>query len=128
MIPPGRSGHGERDASARPGPGTAGICGAAARREPGAGAKTTEPGGHTLGRWTADHARLTPAKVAIDERGRRTTYAELDTRAATLAERLLRAGYRRGMRIATLTRNSTDHVVLFFACAKAGLEIGRAHV
>lgn len=76
---------------------------------------------HTLGRWTTDRARLTPAKVAVDERGRRTTYAELDARATALAERLLRAGYGRGDRVATLTRNSTDHVVLFFACAKAGL-------
>ena len=80
-----------------------------------------EPGGHTLGRWTADHARLTPTKVAVDERGLRTTYAELDARASALAERLLASGYRPGDRIATLTRNSTAHVVLFFACAKAGL-------
>lgn len=80
-----------------------------------------EPGGHTLGRWTADHARLTPTKVAVDERGVRTTYAQLDARATALAERLVAAGYRPGDRIATLTRNSTDHVVLFFACAKAGL-------
>lgn len=80
-----------------------------------------EPGGHTLGRWTADHARLTPEKVAIDEVGVRTTYADLDARAAALADRLLRAGYRSGDRVATLTRNSTAHVVLFFACAKAGL-------
>ncbi|WP_324653369.1 class I adenylate-forming enzyme family protein [Georgenia sp. H159] len=82
---------------------------------------TPEPGGHTLGRWTADHARLTPTKVAIDERGTRTTYAELDARAAVLAQRLRAAGYRPGDRIATLTRNSTAHVVLLFACAKAGL-------
>src|SRR5690606_7768640 len=80
-----------------------------------------EPGGHTLGRWTADHARLTPTKVAVDERGLRPTYAELDARASALAERLLASGYRPGDRIATLPRNSTAHVVLFFACAKAGL-------
>lgn len=78
---------------------------------------------HTLGRWTTDHARLTPDKVAIDERGRRTTYAELDARATALAGRLATAGYRPGDRIATVTRNSTDHVVLFFACAKTGLTL-----
>ena len=86
-----------------------------------------EPGGHTLGRWTADHARLTPAKVAIDERGVRTTYAELDARAGNLADRLRAAGYRRGMRIATVTRSSTAHVVWFFACAKAGLVLAPAN-
>ncbi|WP_127126069.1 class I adenylate-forming enzyme family protein [Georgenia sp. SYP-B2076] len=80
-----------------------------------------EPGPHTLGRWTRDRARLTPHKVAVDERGTTLTYAELDARALALAERLLRAGYVRGDRVATLTRNSADHVVLFFACAKAGL-------
>ncbi|WP_448073674.1 AMP-binding protein [Georgenia yuyongxinii] len=76
---------------------------------------------HTLGRWTADRARLSPDAVAIEERGHVTTYARLDARATALAERLVRAGYGRGDRVATLTRNSTDHVVLFFACAKAGL-------
>ncbi|MPV36401.1 AMP-binding protein [Georgenia subflava] len=80
-----------------------------------------EPGWHTLGRWTRDRARLAPDKVAVDHRGATTTYAELDARATGLAERLLRAGYAPGDRIATLTHNSTDHVVLFFACAKAGL-------
>ncbi|MFH5821706.1 class I adenylate-forming enzyme family protein [Georgenia sp. AZ-5] len=79
------------------------------------------PGWHTLGRWTADRARLAPGRVAIDERGRATTYAELEERASALAGRLVRAGYVRGDRIATLSRNGTDHVVLFFACAKAGL-------
>jgi len=80
-----------------------------------------EPGRHTLGRWTSDRARLTPDRVAVEQAGARTTYAELDVRATALAERLVRAGYVPGDRIATLTRNSMDHVVLFFACAKAGL-------
>ena len=80
-----------------------------------------EPGRHTLGRWTSDRARLTPGKVAVEHEGVATTYAELDARATALAERLVRAGYVPGDRIATLTRNCADHVVLFFACAKAGL-------
>lgn len=76
---------------------------------------------HTLGRWLADRARLSPATVAIEEAGRATTYGELDERAEALAARLQRAGYRPGDRIATLTHSSTDHVVLFFACARARL-------
>lgn len=76
---------------------------------------------HTLGRWTADRALATPHRVAIDDRGVRLTYLQLETRASTLATTLQRAGYVAGDRIATLAGNSADQVVLFFACAKAGL-------
>ncbi len=76
---------------------------------------------HTLGRWTADRSLATPHRVAIDDRGCSLLYSELERRAAALAAAFLAAGYRIGDRIATLTGNSSDHVVAFFACAKAGL-------
>ncbi|MDF1480048.1 AMP-binding protein [Leifsonia sp. H3M29-4] len=76
---------------------------------------------HTLGRWTRDRAVATPDRVAIDDRGVVVTYRDLDARATALAEGFLAAGYGIGDRVATLTGNSADHVVLFFACAKAGL-------
>lgn len=76
---------------------------------------------HTLGRWTRDRAIATPDRVAIDDRGVVVTYRDLDARATALAEAFLAAGYGVGDRVATLTGNSADHVVLFFACAKAGL-------
>ncbi|MGM7670123.1 class I adenylate-forming enzyme family protein [Microbacterium sp. A93] len=76
---------------------------------------------HTLGRWTADRAVATPYRTAILDAGVAMTYRELETRAARLAERFVAAGYRPGERIATLSGNSADHVVLFFACAKSGL-------
>ena len=76
---------------------------------------------HTLGRWTRDRARVRPDHVAVVDRGVELTYGELERRAAALTDRLREAGYRRGDRIATLTGNTADHVVLFFACAKAGL-------
>ncbi|GAA1944713.1 class I adenylate-forming enzyme family protein [Agromyces allii] len=76
---------------------------------------------HTLGRWTGDRARATPERVAIDDRGVALTYRELDARAERLAGAFRDAGYAIGDRIATITGNSADHVVLFFACAKAGL-------
>ncbi|MGR2753122.1 class I adenylate-forming enzyme family protein [Agromyces arachidis] len=75
----------------------------------------------TLGRWTADRARTAPDAVAIDDRGVVVTYGELDERAERLAAALRGSGYAVGDRLATLTGNSADHVVLFFACAKAGL-------
>ena len=76
---------------------------------------------HTLGRWLVDSARRHPGKVAIDDRGVAVTYAELERRSDELARAFARAGYGVGDRVVTLSGNSADHVVLFFACAKAGL-------
>ncbi len=76
---------------------------------------------HTLGRWTRDRAVATPDRVAVDDRGVVLTYRELDSRATALAESFFARGYGVGDRIATVTGNSADQVVLFFACAKAGL-------
>ncbi|HEY7792395.1 MAG TPA: long-chain fatty acid--CoA ligase [Gaiellaceae bacterium] len=75
----------------------------------------------TLGRWIRDRARTTPQRVAIDFRGAETTYAEVDERSERLAAGLLDAGLVAGDRVATLTGTSPEHVVVFFACAKAGL-------
>ena len=75
----------------------------------------------TLGRWIRDRARTTPGRVAIDFLGGETAYAELDERSESLAGGLLDAGLVRGDRVATLTGTSPEHVVAFFACAKAGL-------
>ncbi|HEU4806952.1 MAG TPA: AMP-binding protein [Homoserinimonas sp.] len=82
---------------------------------------TGQDGLHTLGRWTTDRALATPERVAVDDRGVVLTYANLDERATRLAASLISAGYGVGDRIATMTGNSSDQVVLFFACAKAGL-------
>lgn len=76
---------------------------------------------HTLGRWTRDRAIATPNRIAVDDRGVVLSYRELDARASALAEAFLDRGYGIGDRIATITGNSADHVVVFFACAKAGL-------
>lgn len=59
--------------------------------------------------------------MAVDDRGVVLSYRELDARASGLATALLDQGYGVGDRIATITGNSADHVVVFFACAKAGL-------
>jgi fatty-acyl-CoA synthase len=78
-------------------------------------------GPHTIGRWVSDRARADSTAIAIDDRGLTVSYRELEDRCSRLADRLLASGYRAGDRIATLTGNSADHVVLFFACARAGL-------
>lgn len=90
---------------------------------PGPGLEGDPDGLHTLGRWTADRARSAPERVAIDDRGVSVTYRELEARASALADAFRSAGYGPGRRVATLTGNSSDHVVLFFACAKAGLTL-----
>ncbi|HAY42072.1 MAG TPA: acid--CoA ligase [Micrococcaceae bacterium] len=82
---------------------------------------TRDLGLHTLGRWTTDRSLSTPERIAIDDRGVRTTYRELERRAASLAQKFATAGFGVGDRIATLSGNGADQVVLFFACAKAGL-------
>nr|WP_274638561.1 AMP-binding protein [Microbacterium bovistercoris] len=76
---------------------------------------------HTIGRWLDDRADATPAAIAIDDRGVTITYGRLQQRVAALAERLRDAGYRPGDRIATVSGNSIDHVVAFFACAQTGI-------
>jgi fatty-acyl-CoA synthase len=76
-------------------------------------------GAHTIGRWLTDRAGGTPDRTAIDDRGVRIGYADLEARARELAASLRRAGYGPGDRLATITGNSIDHVVAFFACAKA---------
>lgn len=76
---------------------------------------------HTLGEWINDRALADGENVAIDDRGVTITYAMLAERINRLSDRLIAAGYRNGDRIATVTGNSIDHVVVFFACARAGL-------
>jgi len=80
-----------------------------------------EDGAHTIGRWLLDRAVQSAGRIAIDDRGVTIDYATLAHRATGLAERLRDAGYGPGDRIATVSGNSTDHVVAFFACALAGV-------
>ncbi|HKN97331.1 MAG TPA: AMP-binding protein [Pseudonocardiaceae bacterium] len=76
---------------------------------------------HTLGRWLAGSALRQPDRPAIVAGDDVVGYRELDERATRLAGVLVRTGFRPGHRIATLTGNSADQVVLFFACARARL-------
>ncbi|GEK85203.1 class I adenylate-forming enzyme family protein [Microbacterium aerolatum] len=78
-------------------------------------------GPHTVGRWLRDRAASHPGKIAIDDRGVALDYATLAARAERLAQRLKDAGYGPGQRIATVSGNSSDHVVAFFACAFLGI-------
>jgi len=72
---------------------------------------------HTVARWLLSRAELTPGRVAIDFADRRITYEELAAAALRQADSLVHAGLQPGDRVATLTRNSPEHVALLFACA-----------
>ena len=84
-------------------------------------ATTLEDGAHTIGRWLVDRAARSPRRIAIDDRGVTIDYATLARRAGELAGRLRTSGYGPGHRVATISGNSTDHVVAFFACALSGI-------
>ena len=75
---------------------------------------------HTIDHWIRNTARRTPQRFAIDYLGREVTYEELDARSDALAGELLARGLVRGDRVATLTGNTPEHVIVFFASAKAG--------
>lgn len=80
-----------------------------------------DDGSHTIGRWLIDRAARSPRRIAIDDRGVTIDYATLARRATELADGLRAGGYGPGHRLATISGNSTDHVVAFFACALAGV-------
>ena len=81
-----------------------------------------EDGSHTIGRWLTDRARAVAAPDR-DRRPRRHDRLRHPRRVARteLAEGLRAGGYGPGDRIATVSGNSSDHVVAFFACALAGI-------
>ena len=83
--------------------------------------RSSSDGAHTIGRWLTDRAVASPERIAIDDRGVTISYRDLEGRAHELSLALRRAGYGAGDRIATVSGNSIDHVVAFFACAKAGI-------
>jgi fatty-acyl-CoA synthase len=74
-----------------------------------------------VGRWIADRARNTPNRVAIDYDGRLVTYAELAAGADAFAAAFADAGLTRGDRVATLTGNTPEHVMVLFGCARLGV-------
>ncbi|MBX6394265.1 MAG: AMP-binding protein, partial [Alicyclobacillaceae bacterium] len=61
-----------------------------------------------------------PEKVALKWKGTAVTYRELDERVNRLANGLLAAGVQKGDRIALLSKNCLDFVVLWFATARTG--------
>ncbi|GAA1241985.1 acyl-CoA synthetase [Kitasatospora nipponensis] len=66
-------------------------------------------------------AARAPERVALHFADRSWTYRALDEAVTRAAGRLLAAGLRPGERVAALGRNSDGYLLLFLACARAGL-------
>lgn len=75
---------------------------------------------HTVYARVAEHSRRTPEKVAVRERERVTTYAELVDAADRLAAALAGAGLRRGDRVAIWLPSRVETAVAVLACSRAG--------
>ncbi|WP_369166713.1 acyl-CoA synthetase [Streptomyces sp. R28] len=66
-------------------------------------------------------ARRTPARVAVEHRGRTWTYEELDAAVSRAASVLLGQGLTPGDRVGAYGHNSDAYLIAFLACARAGL-------
>jgi long-chain acyl-CoA synthetase len=67
-----------------------------------------------------ESARRYPDKTAVVCRDRRPTYGEIEKQSNRLAHGLIRAGVRRGDRVAVYMDNSVEAVLSIFAVLKAG--------
>jgi fatty-acyl-CoA synthase len=83
-------------------------------------AAAREAGAFTIGALLRDQARRHPARVALEEGGRSTTYAELNARVNRLAQALAARGVGRGERVGILSENRREYVEAQLACAKLG--------
>jgi fatty-acyl-CoA synthase len=75
----------------------------------------------TVGQILERTAARVPGRTALHFQDRSWTYAELDDAAGRVALRLLEAGARKGDRVAAYGKNSDAYVILYLACARAGL-------
>jgi len=67
------------------------------------------------------HARIRPEADFAVMGARTTSYAEADAAANRLANAMTAAGLDVGDRIAVLSKNCSEYLVIYFACAKAGI-------
>jgi len=85
------------------------------------GALIESASGLTVGRMFRQQVRRGPDRVALEQEGRRITYAELDARVNRLANCLAAQGVRNGDRVAILSENRIEYVELQLAAAKLGI-------
>ena len=68
-------------------------------------------------------ARLTPTKTAITdaENGNQVTFAELEELVVKIGNAFISIGLNKGDRVGILSKNSIEHLALFYACGRTGL-------
>ncbi len=74
--------------------------------------------------WLTKRERYTPQKEAVvdTQNGTRYTYRQLNEQANRLASYLQRSHeLKAGDRLAVVSKNSVEYLILFFACAKLGI-------
>ena len=69
---------------------------------------------HLLDRARRYHARSEIVSVRPDRSQTRTTYADLATRSARLANALAKLGVKQGERVGTLARNHHQHLECYY--------------
>jgi fatty-acyl-CoA synthase len=75
----------------------------------------------TVGQILERSAARVPERIALHFQDRTWTYAELDDAVGRVAHRLLGEGLAKGDRVAAYGKNSDAYVLLYLACARAGL-------
>ncbi|WP_417593912.1 fatty acyl-CoA synthetase [Oceanospirillum sp.] len=76
---------------------------------------------NTLGAGLERSARRNNNKVALQYADRYWTFAEFNLAVNRVANQLIRSGLQKGDRVAAYGKNSDAYLLLFLACAKAGL-------
>jgi fatty-acyl-CoA synthase len=74
----------------------------------------------TIGSLFAAQARLFPQRIAVENDTTRLSYAALDDAVNRAAHAMARCGVTRGERVAVLSENRAEYLVLELACAKLG--------
>lgn len=74
----------------------------------------------TIGSLFAAQARLFPHRIAIEDQSTRLTYAALDNTVNRAAQTMMRFGVKAGERVAILSENRAEYIVVELACAKLG--------
>ena len=82
-----------------------------------------EEGSMNLGTLLPAHARYRPNHPALTVSGSEYNFVQLNAEVNRLANALLKAGIRKGDKVATVMTNQLEFVLLYLAVAKTGIVI-----
>lgn len=76
-----------------------------------------------IGSLITRHAQFRPDHIAVVFEGQRITYRDFNRQVNQLSNALIRAGLKKGDKLATVLSNSLELLSLYWACAKTGVVI-----